>query len=123
LIRVSGNVSEFENRTGKRYRCVIEDRRKQWFTFHTNQIIKRATRARVKTCCKKLQAAFGTFFDRPNGAGAVRIFPKSSGLTGLLSSGIHLCPWCGKEIQFVRESEETGRLQARTASAGMPGSA
>jgi hypothetical protein len=28
LMRVSGYVSEFENRTGKRYRCVIENGKK-----------------------------------------------------------------------------------------------
>jgi len=27
--------------------------------------------------------------------------PKGSGLTGLLSSGINFCPWCGKELQFL----------------------
>ena len=31
----------------------------------------------------------------------VRIFPKTNGLTGLLSSGINLCPRCGKELQFL----------------------
>jgi hypothetical protein len=31
----------------------------------------------------------------------VRIFPKSSGLTGRLSAKINFCPWCGKELQFL----------------------
>ncbi len=121
LMRVSGNVSEFENRTGKRYRCVIENGKKQWFTFRTNRLMKRATRAQVKICCKKLQASFGTFVDRSNGNGLVRIFPKSSGLTGRLSSQINFCPWCGKEIQFLQYEETEGSRAARSAKAGASG--
>jgi len=119
LTRVSGNVSEFENRAGKRYRSVIENGRRQWFSFRTNQIMKRATRAEVKICCKKLQREFGTFIDRANGGSRpICIFPKSSGLTGRLSSQVNFCPWCGKELQFLGESEETGKTQARIAAAG-----
>jgi hypothetical protein len=80
--------------------------------------MKRATRAQVKICCKKLQASFGTFVDRPNGYGLVRIFPKSSGLTGRLSSQINFCPWCGKEIQFLQSEETEGSQAARSAKAG-----
>ena len=118
LISVSGQVSEFENHLGRRYRCIKEDGMTQWFTLRTNQQMKRPTRAEVKICCKKLQLAFGTFVDRLNGAGPVRIFPKSSGLTGLLSSGINFCPWCGKELQFIES--ETGVSSARTAKAERP---
>jgi hypothetical protein len=119
LIRVSGNVSEFETPLGYRYRCVKENSAKQWFSFRKNQHMKRVTRAEVKICCKKLQREFGTFIDRANGPGRpVCIFPKSSGLTSRLSCGIHFCPWCGKELQFLGESEETGKTQARLAAAG-----
>ena len=101
LIRVFGNVSEFQTRLGYRYRCVKENGVKRWFSFRTNQHMKRATRAEVKICCKKLQREFGTFIDSANGAGRpVRIFPKSSGLTGRLSSRINFCPWCGKKSSF-----------------------
>ena len=109
LTSVSGNVSEFETRLGYRYRCVKENSDQQWFSFRTNQLMKRATRAEVKICCKKLQRHFGTFVDRPNGAGPVRIFPKSGGLTGLLSRGINFCPWCGKELQFLQFKETESR--------------
>ena len=122
LTRVSGNVSEFETRLGYRYRCVTEDGIKQWFSFRTNQVMKRATRAQVKICCKKLQREFGIFIDKPGaGPGAARsvcIFPKRSGLTGRLSSQISFCPFCGKKLQFL-ESEEAGReSRARRAKAG-----
>ena len=76
LTRVSGNVSEFETRLGYRYRCVRENGAKQWFSFRKNHHMKGATRAEVKICCKKLQSSFGTFVDRPNGNGLVRIFPQ-----------------------------------------------
>jgi hypothetical protein len=46
LTRVSGNISEFETRLGYRYRCVRENGAKQWFSFRTNRIMKRATRGR-----------------------------------------------------------------------------
>jgi hypothetical protein len=115
LIWVSGNVSEFETRLGYRYRCVIENGARKWFSFRTNQPMKRATRAEVKICCRKLQRHFGTFVDRPNGAGPVRIFPKGSGITGLLSSGISFCPWCGRELEFMEE--ETVESRVRTAKA------
>jgi hypothetical protein len=75
----------------------------------------RATRAEVKICCKKLQLSFGTFVDRPNGAGPVRIFPKSSGLTGLFSRGINFCPWCGKELEFLEEGTVESRVRTATA--------
>ena len=114
LTRVLGNVSGFESRTGKRYRCVIENGRKQWFTFRTNRRMKRATRAEVKICCKEFRRSFGTFVDR-YGNGLVRIFPKSSGLTGQLSSGISFCPWCGKELEFLKEGKVESRV--RTAKA------
>ena len=117
LMTVSGNVLEFENPRGSRYRCVKEDGVKQWFTLRSNQPMKRATRAKVKICCKKLQSAFGTFIDRTNGAGPVCIFPKRRGLTSCLSRQIQFCPWCGKTIQFL-ESEETERPRARAATAG-----
>ena len=81
--------------------------------------MKRVTRAEVKICCKKLEREFGTFIDRAKGPGRlVCIFPKRSGLTSRLSCGIHFCPWCGKELQFLGESEETGKTQARMAAAG-----
>ena len=117
LTRVSGNVSEFESRLGYRYRCVMENGTKQWFSFRTNQFMRRATRAQVKICCKKFERSWGTFVDRPNAAGNVRIFPKQNGLTSVLSSGIKFCPWCGQKLQFL-ESEETGESHARTAQAG-----
>ena len=63
LERVSGNVSEFETPFGLRYRCVKENGVKQWFSFRTDQIMKRATRARVKVCCKKFERSFGIFVD------------------------------------------------------------
>ncbi len=90
---------------------------KQWFALRSNRRTKKATRAAVKICCKKLQSAFGTFVDRTNGAGPVLIFPKSSGLTGQASRGINFCPWCGKESQFL-QSEDTNGSRARTAKAG-----
>ena len=118
LMSVSENVSEFQTRLGYRYRCVTEDGVKQWFSFRTNRRMKRVTRAEVKICCKKLRREFGTFIDRANVPGRpVCIFPKSSGLTGRLSSRIHFCPFCGKRFQFL-ESEETGESRARTAQAG-----
>jgi hypothetical protein len=64
LISVSGQVSEFENHLGRRYRCIKEDGMTQWFTLRTNQQMKRPTRAEVKIGCKKLQLAFATFVDR-----------------------------------------------------------
>ena len=119
LTRVSGNFREFENHAGSRYRCVIEeDGTKQWFTLRTNRRMQRATRASVKTCCKKFQLGFGTFIDRMNSAGPVSIFPKGRGLATRRSSQIDFCPWCGQKIRFVGESEETGGPQVRTASAG-----
>ena len=45
LERLSGNVSEFETPFGHRYRCVKENGVKQWFSFRTNRLMKRATRA------------------------------------------------------------------------------
>ena len=118
LTSVSGNVSEFENRLGYRYRCVKENGVKQWFSFHTNQIKKRATRARVKVCCKKFERSFGIFVDGRKGATVgVSIFPKSSGLSAQLSSQIRFCPWCGKELQFL-QAQETEDSLASTAKAG-----
>jgi len=84
LMTVSGNVWEFENRFGLRYRCIKEDGIMQWFLLRTNQPVKRTTRAKVQICCKKFQREFGTFIDRSKGG--VGIFPKSSGLTGRLAS-------------------------------------
>ena len=118
LTRVSGNVSEFETRNGKRYRCIEENGNKQWFTFRTNQIMKRATRAGIQICCKKFERSFGIFLDGRKGAAVgVSIFPKSSGLSAQLSSQINFCPWCGQKLHFL-ESEETGESRARTAQAG-----
>ena len=68
LTRVSGNVREFETRNGKRYRCIEENGNKQWFTFRTNQIMKRATRAGIQICCKKFERSFGIFLDGRKGA-------------------------------------------------------
>jgi len=117
LTRMSGNVTEFETPLGYRYRCVKENGVKQWFSFHTNQIRKRATRARVKVCCKKFERSFGIFVDgRKSATVGVSIFPKSSGLSAQLSSQINFCPWCGKELEFLEE--ETGGSRARTAKAG-----
>ena len=119
LTSASGSVKEFQHRAGSRYRCVIEeDGTKQWFTLRTNRRMQTNTRASVKTCCKKFQLGFGAFVDRVNGAGPVRIFPRSPGIATQRSSQIDFCAWCGKKIQFVGESEETGRPQVRTASAG-----
>ena len=120
LTRVSGNLSEFESRTGKRYRRIEENGKKQWFSFRTNQIMKRATRAQVKICCKKFDRSFGIFVDGHKGGPkvGVSIFPKNSGLSAQLSRLINFCPWCGKKIQFVGESEETGRPKVRIAAAG-----
>ena len=109
--------SRLENRMGHRYRCVKEDGIKRWFSFRANQRMKKATRAAVKICCNKLQASFGTFMDRRNGAGPVCIFPKSNSRTSWHSRHINFCPWCGKELQFL-ESEETGGSRARPATAG-----
>ena len=119
LTRVSGNVSEFETRLGYRYRCVTEDGIKQWFSFRTNQIMKRATRAQVKICCKKFDRSFGIFVDGHKGGPSVgvSIFPKNSGLSAQLSRLINFCPWCGKKIQFL-ESEEPEKPRALTAKAG-----
>ena len=118
LTRVSGNVSEFENRSGCRYRCVTEGGVTQWFGSPTNKVRKRATRAGIQICCKKLERSFGTFIDRASGPGRlVSIFPKRSGLSSVLSSGINFCPWCGKKIQFL-QSENSGESCARTAKAG-----
>jgi ssDNA-binding Zn-finger/Zn-ribbon topoisomerase 1 len=114
LERLSGNVSEFETPFGYRYRCVKENGVKQWFSFHTNQIMKRATRARVKVCCKKFERSFGIFVDGRNGATVgVSIFPKSSGLSAQLSSQIDFCPWCGKQIQFLEEGKVESRVRPR----------
>jgi len=55
LTRVSGNVSEFENRSGCRYRCVTEGGVTQWFGSATNKLMKRATRAGIQICCRKLE--------------------------------------------------------------------
>jgi hypothetical protein len=120
LTHVSGNVSEFESRSGKRYRCIEENGKKQWFSFRANQIMKRATRAQVKICCKKFDRSFGIFVDGRKGPGpgvGVSIFPKNSGLSAQLSRQISFCPWCSKEIQFL-ESDETESPRARTAKAG-----
>ena len=82
--------------------------------------MKRATRAGIQICCKKLERSFGTFIDRASGPGRlVSIFPKRSGLSSVLSSGINFCPWCGKKIQFL-QSDETEGPQVRTAMAGAP---
>ena len=90
----------------------------QWFTLRTNQQMKRATRAKVTICGKKLQGSFGTFVDRKaNGSGPVCIFPKRSGLTGRLSRQIAFCPWCGKKIKFL-ESEETEKPHVLAAKGG-----
>ena len=116
LARVFGNVSEFETPFGLRYRCVKENGVKQWFSFHTNQIMKRATRARVKVCCKKFERSFGIFVDGRKGATVgVSIFPKSSGISAQLSSQINFCPWCGKNLEFLDEGKVESRV--RTAKA------
>ena len=116
LTRMSGNVTEFETPLGYRYRCVKENGVKQWFSFHTNQIRKRATRARVKICCKKFERSFGIFVDGRKGATVgVSIFPKSNGLSAQLSSQIHFCPWCGKKLEFLEEGTVESRV--RTAKA------
>ena len=116
LTRVSGNLSEFESRTGKRYRRIEENGKKQWFSFRTNQIMKRA---QVKICCKKFDRSFGIFVDGNKGGPkvGVTIFPKNIGLSAQLSRLINFCPWCGKEIQFL-QSEETESSSARSAKAG-----
>jgi len=115
---VSGNVSEFKTPLGDRYRCISDGKLMQWLSFRTNQYMKRVTRAQVKICCKKLRREFGTFIDRTNGPGRpVCIFPKSSGLTARLSSGIKFCPWCGKELQFL-QAQETEDSLAPAAKAG-----
>ena len=116
---VLGNISEYETSNGHRYRRVENEQgAANWFSLgKTNQRISRATRAKVKVCCKKFQLAFGSFVDRDR-YGAVSLFPKGRGLATRRSSQIDFCPWCGKKIQFVGESEETGRPQVRTAFAG-----
>ena len=115
---VLGNVTEFEGRNGRRYRRVeSEHGGVRWFSqLTTKQRKSKATQANVKVCCKKFQLAFGSFVDRDR-YGAVSIFPKDRGLATQRSSQIDICPWCGKKIQFVGESE-TDRPQVRTASAG-----
>jgi hypothetical protein len=78
--------------------------------------MKRATRAQVKTCCAKFQAAFGTFIDRTTQAG-VCIFRESEALTPGLTREINFCQWCGKQIQFLQSDEPEGP-RARIATAG-----
>ena len=66
-------------------------------------------RKTARHCCKKLRREFGTFVDRTNGPGRpVCIFPKSSGLTGRLSSAIDFCPWCGRELEFMEHETVVG---------------
>ena len=56
--------------------------------------MKKATRAQVKTCCPKFQAAFGNFIDRTKVSGAVCIFRKSGAITSGLSKQIGSArPW------------------------------
>ena len=86
--------SEFETCRGRRYRCITEQGVKQWFSLRTNQPMKKATRAQVKTCCPKFQAAFGNFIDRTKVSGAVCIFRKSGAITSGLSKQIGSArPW------------------------------
>jgi len=85
LMSVLGNVTEFESRIGKRYRRINQDGKTQWFSLWSNQIMKRATRARLQVCCQRMQRYFGRSIDRlhfnswrrEGSSGPVCIFEKN----------------------------------------------
>src|SRR5262249_15891663 len=77
LVSTHGDVSEFRSPTGKRYRRVsCEDG-----TESFSKRMQKATRAKVKICCKKLRDAFGIFIDRGSRVSPVCIFARSDART------------------------------------------
>src|SRR5262245_8851099 len=80
LVSVLGNVSEFQSPTGRRYRRVTGENGTQWFSKPV-QRMRKATRAKVRICCKKFRDAFGIFIDRGSRVSPVCIFPKSDVFT------------------------------------------
>ena len=48
-------------------------------------------------------SAFGTFVDRSNGAGPVRIFSRGVVASPVCFRAGYFCPWCGKELEFLEE--------------------
>ena len=93
VMGILGKVTELERRNGHRYRRVENEHGGvRWFSLQTTKRRKgKATRAKVKVCCKKFQLAFGSFLDRDR-YGAVSIFPKGTGLATRRSSQIEFCP-------------------------------
>jgi hypothetical protein len=109
---VLGNVSEFQSPIGKRYRRVNGENSTEWFSKPVQRT--KATRAKVKLCCKKFRNAFGIFIDRRSRVSPVCIFPKSDARTSRHFAEVIFCPFCGKKLEFL-ESEETGKPHAAAA--------
>ena len=118
-LSILGNVTEFENRGGHRYRRVTEDGINRWFSLRSGQGTSIEVQRQVKVCCKKFQAAFGKFIDRSWPSGPICIFPRNNGVVRTRRhKQISHCPFCGKKIRFVKLSEVEWRPLARTAKAG-----
>jgi hypothetical protein len=78
--------------------------------------MKKATRARVKICCKKLQLGFGTFIDglcsggedrkrrriqTPRGQITIQVSRKQI-TQKQRTLEIQYCPFCGKRVEFLK---------------------
>lgn len=126
VLRAFGNETEFENPRGLRYLRVRNNDVEKWFSLHSNHKRKRATRARVQLCCRRLQATFGKFIDRSRfskrlkqGYGPVCIFERN-GSGYPRAAQIHFCPFCGKKIMFSEEEAPQVRAAAATNQDSFP---
>lgn len=106
LVSTHGDVAEFQSPTGKRFLRVSGENGTEWFSKPFERT--KATRAKVKVCCKKFRYAFGIFIDRRSQVPPVCIFAKSDARTSRHFAEIIFCPFCGKKVEFLEPKKQGG---------------
>ena len=114
-LSVLGNVTEFENRGGHRYRRMTKDGINRWFSLRSGQGTNIEVQRQVKVCCKSSRLRLESSLTDRGPAGPICIFPRNNGdVSPRRHKQISHCPFCGKKIRFLKVSEVEWRPRART---------